>query len=116
MAVDRSGTNRLPWPSLARVSPNVQVAGGVAAIMGAAAILWQYRRQVGMFVLPLWLLYFHASSVYSDLEAALGRGAERVRPSGSVGRPLSVEARVDRTSFLVGVSSRDVLDIMQGAV
>ncbi|OSX79003.1 hypothetical protein BU14_0093s0045 [Porphyra umbilicalis] len=47
MAVDRSGTNRLPWPSLARVSPNVQVAGGVAAIMGAAAILWQYRRQVG---------------------------------------------------------------------
>lgn len=50
MVVDRSGTNRLPWSSLARVSPNVQVAGGVAAIMGAAAIMWSYRRTVGMFM------------------------------------------------------------------
>ncbi|KAK1862402.1 hypothetical protein I4F81_004976 [Pyropia yezoensis] len=46
MVVDRSGTNRLPWSSLARVSPNVQVAGGVAAIMGAAAVMWSYRRTV----------------------------------------------------------------------
>lgn len=50
MVVDRSGTNRLPWPSLARVSPNVQVAGGVAAIMGAAAVMWSYRRSVGTFL------------------------------------------------------------------
>ncbi|KAK1861777.1 hypothetical protein I4F81_004357 [Pyropia yezoensis] len=46
MPVDRSGTNRLPWPSLARVAPNVQVAGGVAAILGAAAVLFAYRRSV----------------------------------------------------------------------
>lgn len=50
MVVDRSGTNRMPWASLARVSPTVQVAGGVAAIMGAAAVMWSYRRTVGMFL------------------------------------------------------------------
>lgn len=49
MPVDRSGTNRLPWPSLARVAPNVQVAGGVATILSAAAVLFAYRRSVGTF-------------------------------------------------------------------
>jgi len=43
-------------------------------------------------------------------------GAEGVTPSGSVGDPRWVETRVHRASFLLGVSSRNVLDIVQGAV
>lgn len=69
MVVDRSGTNRLPWSSLARVSPNVQVAGGVAAIMGAAAVMWSYRRTVGTF-----LCLGHISELFLAVLAVARRG------------------------------------------
>ncbi|CAN8065854.1 unnamed protein product [Agarophyton chilense] len=41
--VDRSNTNWTPWPRLAGIPQRFQVFGGVAAIMGAAALLFQFR-------------------------------------------------------------------------
>ncbi|PXF42040.1 hypothetical protein BWQ96_08248 [Gracilariopsis chorda] len=41
--VDRSNTNWTPWPRLAAIPQRFQLIGGVAAIMGAAALLLKAR-------------------------------------------------------------------------
>lgn len=41
--VDRSNTEWTPWPRLARVPRQLQVVGGVAAIIGTAAALFGLR-------------------------------------------------------------------------
>lgn len=45
--IDRTGTEWTPWPRLAGVPRRLQIVGGVAAIMGAAGVLMQYRLKVG---------------------------------------------------------------------
>lgn len=45
--VDRSNTNWTPWPRLSGIPPKYQVIGGVACIMGAAAVLSKYRQSKG---------------------------------------------------------------------
>ncbi|CDF34276.1 unnamed protein product [Chondrus crispus] len=45
--VDRSGTDWTPWPRLAGVPKRLQIVGGVAAIMGAAGVFFEWRRRVG---------------------------------------------------------------------
>lgn len=42
--VDRSNTNWSPWPRLARVPMQLQVFGGVMAIMGAAGVMYTIRK------------------------------------------------------------------------
>jgi Protein of unknown function (DUF1138)/Cytochrome c oxidase subunit IV len=42
--VDRSNTEWTPWPRLAKVPRNLQVVGGVLAIMSTAGVLYNLRK------------------------------------------------------------------------
>lgn len=46
MHIDKSNTDWTPWPRLSHIPQRVQVAGGVAVIMGLAFLAVEYRRRV----------------------------------------------------------------------
>lgn len=46
-AVDRSGTNWLPYKSLNNVHPRLLVIGGIAAIMTGAGVMVKLRQRAG---------------------------------------------------------------------